>query len=171
MRMFLPLCCNSFAKALASMALGFGLALVGVASQAQPAVGALFQNILPLGGGASVPLPEGHWKAIHKTEIPEGPSKWQVYVLKNFDPAPLVPLLVVRDYDGRQPWGASNCNTPSYLGGSILIHTHGTSANQLINKCSRFFPRPKLQEWRSTNTDRWWKDVVTGFTDIPILEK
>ena len=171
MRTFLPLCCTSFARALACMALGFGLALVGVASQAQPAVGALFQNLLPLGGGTSVPLPEGRWKAIHKSEIPEGPSKWQVYVLKNLDPAPLVPLLVVRDYDGRQPWGASNCNRQGAIESSFLVNTHGTSPNQLINKCSRFVTRPKLEEWRNTSIDNWWKSVVTGFTDIPILEK
>lgn len=171
MRLCLPHFCNSFAKALASMALGFGLALGSAASQAQPAVGALFQNILPLGGGVSVPLPEGQWKAIHKTEVPDGPSNWQVYVLKNLDPAPLVPLLVVRDYDGRRAWGNSNCNIPSHLGGSILINTHGTSPNQLINKCSRFFPRQKLEEWKTTNTDSWWKDVMTGLTDVPLLEK
>jgi predicted HAD superfamily phosphohydrolase YqeG len=174
MRLFVPLSFSSFAKALASMALGFVLALGGAASHAQPAVGALFQNILPLGGGVSVPLPEGSWKAIYKTDVPDGATKWQVYVLKNLDPAPLVPLLVVRDYDGRHPWGASTCNTPSLIGNSILINTHGTSANQLINKCSRFFPRPKLEEFRNgsnTISERWWKDVMAGLTDIPILEK
>jgi len=171
MRLCLPFCCNSFAKALASMALGFGLALGSVASQAQPAVGALFQSILPLGGGVSVPLPEGQWKAIHKTEVPEGGAKWQVYVLKNLDPAPLVPLLVVRDYDGRHPWGASNCNRQGAIESSFLVNTHGTSPNQLINKCSRFVTRLKLEEWRNTSTDNWWKSVVTGFTDIPLLEK
>ena len=171
MRLFVPLSFSSFAKALASMALGFVLALGGAASHAQPAVGALFQNILPLGGGVSVPLPEGSWKAIYKTEVPDGATKWQVYVLKNLDPAPLVPLLVVRDYDGRQPWGASNCNRQGAIESSFLVNSHGTSPNQLINKCSRFVTRPKLEEWRNTSTDNWWKSVVTGFTDIPLLEK
>ena len=161
-------------QAIASLAWGCCLALMATTAQAQPAVGALFQNILPLGGGVSVPLPEGAWKAIHKTEIPEGGSKWQVYVLKNLDPAPLVPLLVVRDYDGRLPWGASNCNKHAAVDASFLVSTHGTNPNQLINKCSRFFTRPKLEDIKKSpnyNNDRWWKDVVTGFNDIPLLEQ
>jgi len=174
MRLFFPFCVNSYAKALASMALGFGLALGGASSHAQPAVGALFQNILPLGGGVSVPLPEGVWKAIHKTEVPEGATKWQVYVLKNLDPAPMVPLLVVRDYDGRHPWGPSSCTRQAIIEASFLVSTHGTSSNQLINKCSRFTPRPKLEDLKKASnitSDRWWKDVVTGITDIPLLEQ
>ena len=168
------ICFNKVAKALASVALGLGLALGGGPSYAQPAVGALFQNILPLGGGVSVPLPEGSWKAIHKTEVPEGATKWQVYVLKNLDPAPMVPLLVVRDYDGRRNWGSAKCYTQSGNGAFFLVNTHGTSSSQLINKCSLFVTRPKLEDLRKApyiTSDPWWKDVVTGFTDIPLLEQ
>ena len=157
-------------QAIAAMTLGCWLALSAATAQAQPAVGALFQNILPLGGGVSVPLPEGSWKAIHKTEVPDGGFKWQVYVLKNLDPTPMVPLLVVRDYEGRLAWGPSTCNRPAINSGSILINVHGSSSNHLLNKCSRFFPRPSLEEFRRVN-DYWWKDIVTGFIDIPILEK
>jgi len=174
MGLLLSLCFNRVAKTLASAALGFGLALGAAPSQAQPAVGALFQNILPLGGGVSVPLPEGKWKAIHKTEVPDGATKWQVYVLKNLDPAPMVPLLVVRDYDGRRAWGSAKCYSQSANGTFFLLNTHGTSSSQLINKCSLFTIIPKLEEFRNaskTNSDPWWKDVVTGFTDIPILEQ
>ncbi len=161
-------------QAIAALALGCWLALSATTAQAQPAIGALFQNILPLGGGVSVPLPEGSWKAIHKTEVPEGPSKWQVYVLKNLDPAPMVPLLVVRDYDGRRNWGSAKCYTQSGNGAFFLVNTHGTSSNQLINKCSLFVTRPKLEDLRKApyiTSDPWWKDVVTGFTDIPLLEQ
>ena len=174
MGLLLSLCFNRVAKALASMALGFGLILGAVSSQAQPAVGALFQNILPLGGGVSVPLPEGKWKAIHKTEVPEGAFKWQVYVLKNLDPTPLVPLLVVRDYDGRRAWGSTKCFTQSANEALFLLNTHGTSSSQLINKCSVFRTSPKLEDFRKAphlTSDPWWKDVMTGLTDIPLLEK
>lgn len=161
-------------QAIAALALGCWLALSATTAQAQPAVGALFQNILPLGGGVSVPLPEGTWKAIHKTEVPEGPSKWQVYVLKNLDPAPMVPLLVLRDYDGKRGWGAGKCYRQPPTEAYFLVNAHGTSSNQLINKCSLFYTRPKLEELRKApnmTSDPWWKDVVTELTDIPLLEQ
>jgi hypothetical protein len=106
--------------------------------------------------------------------VPEGAFKWQVYVLKNLDPAPLVPLLVVRDYDGRRDWGSAKCYTQSANGAFFLLNTHGTSSSQLINKCSLFLTRPKLEDLRKApyiTSDPWWKDVVTGFTDIPLLEQ
>jgi hypothetical protein len=156
------------------LAWGCWLALSATTAQAQPAVGALFQNILPLGGGVSVPLPEGSWKAIHKTEVPDGTFKWQVYVLKNLDPTPMVPLLVVRDYDGRRAWGASQCSRAASIESSFLVNTHGTSANHLINKCSHFKASPGLEEFKKAPIiigDPWWKDVITGMNDIPLLEQ
>ena len=42
--------------------------LMGLA-QAQPTVGSRFEKVLPLGSGASVPLPEGQWQATAVTQI------------------------------------------------------------------------------------------------------
>ena len=55
--------------------------------QAQPAVGSRFEKVLPLGSGASIPLPEGQWEAtaVTQTAIPNRLQKWQVTVLKNSD--------------------------------------------------------------------------------------
>lgn len=106
--------------------------------QAQPTVGTLFQDVLPLGGGSSVPLPPGQWKATQMAEVPDGAYKWKAYVLVNQDPQASVAAVVVRDMDARVRWGGTSCDNPSTpsSANAFLINSHGTQSSQLINKCS-----------------------------------
>jgi hypothetical protein len=114
--------------------------LMGLA-QAQPTVGSRFEKVLPLGSGASVPLPDGQWQAtaVTQTAIPNRVQKWQVTVLKNLDLRSPFAALVVRTTDKPGQWGNTNCDISREVELSFLVNRHGTTSSQLLNKCSRFF--------------------------------
>ena len=141
--------------------------LVHPTAWAQPTVGAVFQNVLPLGGGSSVPLPPGKWKSTHTAEVPDGAYKWKAYVLTNQDPQSPVAAVVVRNLDARVSWGATPCDNPAAASNSnsFMVNAHGTQSSQLVNKCSRVSPIGTVAGWRavpSVRSSAWWKDLWPG---------
>ena len=146
-------------------------------AQAQPAVGARFEKLLPLGSGASVPLPEGQWEAtaVTQTAIPNRLQKWQVTVLKNSDLRSPFAALVVRTTDKTGQWGNTNCDIPKEVELSFLVNRHGTTSNQLLNKCSRFFGYsdgldPWLGRRKNENSWFWSSDVMAGLSSAPTIK-
>ena len=146
-------------------------------AQAQPAVGSRFEKILPLGSGASVPLPEGQWlaTAVKQIDVPNQVYKWQVTVLKNLDARSPFAALVIRTSDIPRQWGGTVCDSPKDVGLSFLVNRHGTKSSQLVNKCSRFVSiTDGLDPWisRRNNQDNgYWPSVVTdGLGFIPAIK-
>eukprot|EP01030_Chromulinospumella_sphaerica_P003377 gene3377-3305_t len=67
---------------------------------AQPVVGSTYKDFLPMGGGASVALPEGAWLSSHNSTITRTGYIWETYTLKNTQVDARVPFLVVRQATG-----------------------------------------------------------------------
>lgn len=136
---------------------------------AQPVVGSTYKDFLPMGGGASVALPEGTWLSSHNSSITRVGYVWETYTLKNKQADARVPFLVVRQAAGSVRWGNTGCQSNS--ANHFLVNQHGTQANQLINKCSRFFSLGNFDIWRNVsawtnaNDKEWWLEVVKGFDE------
>jgi hypothetical protein len=150
--------------------------LMGLA-QAQPTVGSRFEKVLPLGSGASVPLPEGQWEAtaVTLTGAPNEVHKWQVTVLKNLDLRSPFAALVIRTSDIPRQWGNTSCNNPKDADISFLVNRHGTISSQLVNKCSRFIGiHDGLDPWigrRKNEKNLYWPfDVMAGLSSIPTIK-
>ena len=150
--------------------------LMGLA-QAQPTVGSKFEKILPLGSGASVPLPEGQWQAtaVTQTVVPNQVTKLNVTVLKNLDPRSPYAALLIRASDAPGRWPNTSCDRPKEVENSFLINRHGTLNSQLINKCSRFTSVDEgLEPWvgrRNNENQRYWpSDVMSGLGSIPTIK-
>jgi hypothetical protein len=150
--------------------------LMGLA-QAQPTVGSRFEKVLPLGSGASVPLPDGQWQAtaVTQTAISNRVQKWQVTVLKNLDLRSPFAALVVRTTDKPGQWGNTNCDISREVELSFLVNRHGTTSSQLLNKCSRFFGNsdgldPWLDRRKNENNWLWSSDVMAGLSSAPTIK-
>jgi hypothetical protein len=150
--------------------------LMGLA-QAQPTVGSRFEKILPLGSGASVPLPEGQWQATAVTQIatPDQANKMNVTVLKNLDLRSPFAALVIRTSDKPGQWPNTFCDRPKEAAISFLANRHGTISSQLVNKCSRFIGNPDgLDSFivRRKNENNWAfpSDVTAGLSSIPTIK-
>jgi hypothetical protein len=146
------------------------------AAWAQPTVGAVFQEVLPLGGGSTVPLPPGYWKATAVAEVPEGANKWKAYVLTNQDPQSAVAAVVVRDMDATVLWGKTDCHNYASTKNikSFMINVHGTEFGQPVNKCSRVFSSGVFSEWWSRPEMRessWWKGLTKGFDELKAVDQ
>ena len=128
----------------------FLLLISTFSSVAQPIEGNKFSQILPLGSGRSIPLPEGQWLVTFSNSIPVPGAayRWQVTTLKNLDPESPFAALTVRHSDIGVRWSNTACDNQKDLNISFLVSKHGTSTNQLINKCSRFIAIPDgLAPW------------------------
>ncbi len=145
-------------------------------AQAQPTVGSRFEKILPLGSGASVPLPEGQWlaTAVTQIDVPKQVYKWQVTVLKNLDTRSPFAALVIRTSDIPRQWGGTSCDSPKDVDLSFLVSRHGSTSSQLINKCSRFIGIDGLDPWigrrKNENNGYWPADVTDGLGFIPSIK-
>jgi hypothetical protein len=136
---------------------------------AQPVVGSTYKDFLPMGEGASVALPEGTWLSSHTSTNTRVGYTWETYTLKNKQADARVPFLVVRQVTGSVHWGNTGCQSSS--ANHFLVNQHGTLANQLINKCSRFFALGNFDNWRNVsawtnaNDKEWWLEAVKGFDE------
>lgn len=146
-------------------------------AQAQPAVGARFEKLLPLGSGASVPLPEGQWEAtaVTQTAIPNQVIKFNVTVLKNLDLRSPYAALLIRTSDRTAQWPSTFCDRPKEIENSFLANRHGTINSQLLNKCSRFTSvNDGLEPWvsRRKNENHWYwpSDVMSGLASVPTIK-
>jgi Caspase domain len=165
---------SHFQQALRSVALS--LLLVSQLAMAQPVVGQTYKEFLPMGGGASVPLPDGIWKATHSSKLPVGSYEWEIHTLKNLQPDAKVPFLVVRQSLTGVRWGNTNCQ--SNAASQFMVNEHGTVSSQILNKCSRYFAYSdfsawkKVDEWTSPQPVKdWWKAAVAGMTDDALPPK
>lgn len=148
----------------------FVLALGSQVALAQPVVGQTYKDFVPMGSGASVPLPEGIWKSTHTDEKSYPGEVWQVHVLKNQLPDAKVPYLVIRHETLSRPWGATSCQS-SKNPNQYMVDTHGTPANALLQKCTRLFSIGDFQSWKNfeswTNApDKvWWMLAQPGLLE------
>ena len=148
------------------------LSLAALPAVAQPVVGSTYKDFLPMGGGASVALPQGTWLASHTSTIARTGYSWDVYTLKNKQADAHVPFLVVRQATSAVRWGNTGCQSNSQ--NHFLVNEHGTRSNDLINKCSRFVAIGQFEQWRNVSTwsngnaKEWWINVVPGFENSNI---
>jgi hypothetical protein len=156
---------TSLREWLALLFMAFLLAIAARPVLSQPAVGSTVRGALPLGWGASVPLPEGDWRVAATTT--QGPStlKYEVIVLRHLrDDAP-IPLLVIRHVrDNRTSgWPPLPCDAgPAREGsGEFLRSAHGSGSNDVVNRCSRAWPIRDFEQWRTryVPTDPWWREI------------
>lgn len=155
----------------------FLLLISTFSSVAQPIEGNKFSQILPLGSGRSIPLPEGQWLVTFSNSIPVPGAayRWQVTTLKNLDPESPFAALTVRHSDIGVRWSNTACDNQKDLNISFLVSKHGTSTNQLINKCSRFIAIPDgLAPWsnrrKNENNKDWPEEVLNGLGNIPAIQ-
>jgi len=150
--------------------------LMGLA-QAQPTVGSRFEKVLPLGSGASVPLPEGQWEAtaVTQTITPVQGIKMNVTVLKNLDLRSPFAALVIRTSDTSGRWPNTSCDIPKEANTSFLVNRHGTISSQLLNKCSLFVGiTDGLDPWigrrKNENSLGWPSNVTAGLGSLPTIK-
>jgi hypothetical protein len=150
--------------------------LMGLA-QAQPTVGSKFEKVLPLGSGASVPLPEGQWQATAVTQTihPALGIKMNVTVLKNLDLRSPFAALVIRTSDTPGRWPNTSCDIPKEANLSFLVNRHGTISSQLLNKCSLFMSiTDGLDPWigrrKNENSLGWPSNVTAGLSSLPTIK-
>lgn len=137
-------------------------------SQAQPALGALHREVLPLSGG-SIPLPQGVWQVTLVTTQTRPSVKWEILVLKNTAADALIPYLVVRNTTHRVRWGDTACVTDTANPFQFLVNVHGSSSSSLVGKCSRVFQLGNVTHWvnNTAPASDWWKDLIPGFGGFP----
>ncbi len=164
---FLSIACG-LRSALAALTLAIALP-----AAAQPAVGSIHRDFVPLGSGSSVALPEGSWELTHSAPyVSGGGAAWQAYVLKNQSPDAGIPYLVVRHSTATARWGATACQTLS-SSTHFMTNEHGTRASEILNKCSRFFAigdsKALIENYPQHNdpgTRAWWREVVPGLQGL-----
>ncbi len=156
-----------------AQALAAALMLAALApAWAQPANGSQHRDSLALGGGSSVPLPEGSWRVTHSGSFRLTPQfTWDNVVLKNEQPTGNVRFLVVSQSQESGRWGNTGCqsDSPSHF----MVDEHGSKPNQLVNKCSRVFAHNNLGEWARfenwnvpQNIKDWWASMSPGLADL-----
>lgn len=165
---------NKTLSALIRQALQLGwLALVAVSQTtlAQPVVGQTYKEFLPMGSGASVPLPEGVWKSTHNDSMSIPGEVWEIHVLKNQTVDAKVPYLVVRQETLPKPWNSSLCQSIKSTN-QFMMDTHSAAASSLVQKCSMVFGIGDFQGWKkgidtwTNQKDRdWWKAALPGMLD------
>ena len=154
--------------------LTIGLCLM---ASAQPTPGTTHRDHLPLGSGASVPLPEGVWRVTHVSTLPfgTGGNAWENVVLKNEQADAKVLFLVVRQSRQSSRWGNTGCQASN--ANHFMLNEHGTRPNELINKCTRVFAINNVLQWKnvaswSPNTPKssvdWWLEVSNGLLDMGV---
>ena len=158
---------RSLRSALAALTLA-----VALPAAAQPAVGSIHRNLVPLGSGSSVALPEGSWELTHSAPYTTvAGTAWQLYVLRNQSPDAGIPYLVVRHSTTSRRWGATSCESQNPF--HFMVNQHGTRSNDLLNKCSRFFSTNDVKRMLDNfpqhdvpDTRAWWKDAVAGLQGL-----
>lgn len=164
---FLSIACG-LRSALAALTLAIALP-----AAAQPAVGSIHRDFVPLGSGSSVALPEGSWELTHSAPyVSGGGAAWQAYVLKNQSPDAGIPYLVVRHSTATARWGPTACQTLS-SSTHFMTNEHGTRSSEILNKCSRFFAigdsKALIENYPQHNdpgTRAWWREVVPGLQGL-----
>ncbi len=164
----LHLTVRSLRGALAALVLAIALP-----AAAQPAVGSIHRDFVPLGAGSSVALPEGSWELTHSAPYISGAgAAWQAYVLKNQSPDAGIPYLVVRHSTAAARWGSTACQTLS-RSTHFMTNEHGTSSSDMLNKRSRFCAigdsKALIDNYPQHNdpgTRAWWKEVVAGLQGL-----
>jgi len=158
----------NFIKFVKSMALG--LCLLGlIPAAAQPVVGAVYKESLSLGSGRRLALPEGAWKATRITSVVRKDFNWAIYIFTNQERDASIPFLVVRHTNQNAKWASTGCHTRYEQ--PFLVNDHGTKANDLLTKCSRFLAIAdfrswqQVENWKNESDKAWWADVVPGFFD------
>lgn len=166
-----------FHKILLNALVGLALLAVGPGLWAQPAPGSTYRDHLPMGSGASVPLPEGVWRVTHVSALPfpNSGNSWEVFALKNEQANAKVPFMVVRQSRLNDRWGNTGCQSKNPH--QFMLNDHGTRSNELTNKCSRVFAIGNVVAWKNVSewapttpkSDRdWWQDVSNGLQDMGV---
>ena len=158
-----------FQQVLRYLCLSVSLAVLSPFVAAQPVVGQTYKEALPMGSGASVPLPEGIWKNTHNDSFAKPGEAWEVSVFKNQMPDAKVPYLVVRQETLPGRWGPTNCHRN--LPNPFMVDTHGTTTSALLQKCSLISSIGDFQDWK--NMDKWtnqggkdwWKPAMPGLAE------
>lgn len=159
----------AFQKTLWLLALPMLAAVLSPVAWAQPVVGQTYKEVLPMGSGTSVPLPEGSWKSTLSDSFSKPGEAWEVYVLKNLLPDAKVPYLVVRQETLPGKWGPSNCH--KNLPNPFMVDTYGTTASELLQKCSlmssigEFHDWKNMDKWTNQEGKNWWKPAMPGLAE------
>lgn len=146
---------------------------IALPAAAQPAVGSIHRDFLPLGSGSSVALPEGSWElTVNAPYTSASNVSWQLYVLKNQSPDAGIPYLLVRHSTVAVRWGSTACQTLTNSS-HFLVNEHGTRSSELLNKCSRFFAigdvKGLIEQFAQHNdpaTRAWWKEALPGLQGL-----
>jgi len=168
---------TSFQKILLHVCLALSGLNLGANAWAQPSPGSTYREHLPMGSGASVPLPEGVWRVTHVSTLPfaTGGNSWDNYALRNEQANAKVPFLVVRQTRMIDRWGNTGCQSRNPH--QFMLNEHGTRSNELINKCSRVFAIGNVLSWKNVaewpyttpKSDReWWQDISNGLQDMGV---
>ncbi len=153
------------------------LAWLCMSAGAQPSPGSLHKSHLPLGSGASAPLPDGDWRVTYVSSLPmpNSGNSWDIYVLKNEQPEAKVAFLVVRQSRTVDRWGNTGCQSNNVS--QFMLNEHGTRSNELINKCSRVFAIDNVLVWKNVAgwsqeipkpVRDWWLDTSKGLQDLGV---
>ena len=150
---------------LALLVLATALVLPARPALSQPAVGSTMRGALGLGWGASVPLPEGEWRVTATPILKRKGFDLETIVLRNTRDDALIPLMVVRHTrDNRTTgWGPLGCQAgpPGEGSTEFMRNAHGSTGNDLVNRCSRVWPIRDYEQWRTRTAsgDPYWKEV------------
>ena len=144
------------------------VALASTPAMAQPVRDTKYTDVLPMGSGRSVPLPEGSWELTQTATLARSGFDWDVFVLRNKQPDAGVPVMVVRQSNRPVKWGDTACNTDKANTNQFMVNTHNTLGTQLVNKCSRFFALDNFERWlqsKSIQESEYWKESLAGIVE------
>ncbi|MEY4652524.1 MAG: hypothetical protein RI884_1105, partial [Pseudomonadota bacterium] len=153
-------------------ALALLLVAFAAAAAAQPATGSVHRDLIALGSGSSVALPEGSWEVTRSgsynslSNIP-----WQILTLKNQAQDAAIPYLVVRSSATSNRWGNTACQNAR--SSHFMLNEHGTRSSEIMNKCSRFLATGDVKAWIENlaqspdpGTRIWWQEAAPGMQDL-----
>jgi hypothetical protein len=135
-------------------------------SIAQPVVGSTFTKYFPVAEGRNIALPQGRWVLASKLKISDYGFEHPKYILINKQVNPKIFAIILTPYLYPNKWRDTNCTSPNQ--NIFQTNSYGTTASQLLNKCSGFYQISNFDTWRDsqkTKLSKWWDGVQENLVD------
>jgi hypothetical protein len=126
-----------------------------------------FSGAYDVGGGASVPLPQGNWLLLHKSRNTAYGQSGEVIVLGAESPESSTRLVVINHTARNERWRSdAQCfKNP----GNAHTELYGSTRSALVVKCSRsWVDTGSFASWVKRRNHKYWTEALPGLQQAKI---
>jgi len=126
-----------------------------------------FSGAYDVGGGASVPLPQGNWLLLHKSRNTAYGQSGEVIVLGAESPESSTRLVVINHTARNERWGSdAQCfKNP----GNAHTELYGSTRSAVVVKCSRsWVDTGSFASWVKRQNHKYWTGALPGLQQAKI---